>query len=421
MGRSLSAVSRGVRLASRRYKYAHLAVRGVYEAEGLADSLEYILANETEEQRYSEGGKEEYPRVGHLYIELDVPAMYDDAVAHGDFNPPISIPNSDIPPPSSPTSPAPPTSHLALWSASRLPVSHPPPSPVRTRGPPKPWEVNCPQHSKKQRPHQIKWASALGTLVRDGIALKEPIEALAARAIARILIASSRTLESLTLIILSPKQTVSFSSLNLRAPLISLPALRELDLVYTRDPSYKFPTRLLASLPLMPALTSLNLSSYDGLCMPHVLLTQIASCAPQVKHLQLPAAGVRDGWIGYLAPPKPARLIMDGESPTEEVEEEPQSPGASRYAYPPSPPPLSVRKIAIPPLEAPRSALDQQFAMSAEDYDALAKRDGRIEVINEVDDDRVKGEGLERNWLNRVKLGNWWRDNEVLRMSVNEA
>lgn len=69
MCRSLSAVLYGMRLASRRYKYAHLAARGVYEAEG------HIPANETKEQRYSEEGKEEYPRVRHLCIELDMLAM----------------------------------------------------------------------------------------------------------------------------------------------------------------------------------------------------------------------------------------------------------------------------------------------------------------------------------------------------------
>ncbi|KAF7985411.1 hypothetical protein HWV62_5117 [Athelia sp. TMB] len=360
MGRSLSQVSRGVRLASRRYKYQNLVVRNLYQAEGLAASLEHILASDA--ARHNAWGQEEYPRVTRLYIEIDVQAMHEDAVAHGDFSP------------------------VVMWGAHRLPVPH---SPTHTRARAKPWD--------KEKAHQIKWASALGTLVRDGKALKEPIEALMSSAICRILRAVAPTLESLKLGVLAPKNAISFHGVP------DLPALRELELVYSRDSSHRMPTRLLESFPPMEGLKMLNLPRYDARCMPHDLLRQIAKVAPGVVEVRLPSAGVRDGWIGYLEPPRE-------ENEGEEEEVAPPSPGASLYSYPPSPLPNGVTKIVIPPLVPPASALDQQFAMSAAEYEMLAKRDGRIQVVDSEAEKAISGEMLEREWLKNVKDGNWWRE-----------
>ncbi|KZP12639.1 hypothetical protein FIBSPDRAFT_870020, partial [Athelia psychrophila] len=122
------------------------------------------------------------------------------------------------------------------------------------------------------------------------------------------------------------------------------------------------------------------------------------------------------------------RAFPDGEDPDQEVE--PKSPGASLYAYPPSPLPPTLRRIAIPPLEPPPSALDEQFAMSPTEYEALARKDkgGRIEVVGaramggrdgSKGDRGSGGEALEREWVRRVEEGGWWREARDDRMDVD--
>lgn len=366
-GRALSAVSRGVALASRRYKYYSLVVRGVYEAEGLAESLERIVshahfhpvfanANYDWEARYNAHVQEAYPRAVHLYIECDSHQIYNDAIALGDFSPSLFL------------------------------------------CPPRPIYQSIPIGGKgihTARAHQIKWVSALGTWARDGRALRISIEALWTRAVSRILRIVGRTLASLTLAVLAPKHPVTL-------PLpVSLPVLRELDLVYTRDTFHRSATRLLDSFPPIASLRRLGLGQYDCRCLPGDLLRQVARVAPRVEEVRLMRTGVRDGWVLYLG--RGVRADEYGSAGGAAVGLD----SAIGHPYALNPLPPNVKKIIIPPPTPPLSPLHAQYSISEREYSMLAARDARIVLVRaDKDSDLgqdVDGGMLEREWIGRLR------------------